>query len=96
MIGECILAEECPGMHVTAYTLPKRLLMIALNRKEKQAPVIKVDLEPWLLSASGNYKVREYDIHGRPERKETTAAHWQVTTRTLDQGDMVIYEFEIE
>ncbi len=95
MIGECVLAEECPGMHVTAYVLPKSLLMIALKREEKgEATTLKAGLKPWLTSASGKYQVKTYAMDGRETATRMTVADWQENLKSLKHGDMVLYEFE--
>ncbi len=94
LIGECVLAEECPGVHVTAYALPKSLLMIALKREEKDAATtLKADLKPWLPSASGKYRVKSHAMDGRETATRTTAADWRENLKSLNQGDMALYEF---
>jgi len=93
MIGECVLAEQCPGAHITAYVLGKRMLLMALNREEDKSLTIKADLKPWLPSASGGYIVKTYDMDGNGSQSGETSTDWRRATKSLGRGDMLIYEF---
>ncbi|MBN1910030.1 MAG: hypothetical protein JW818_09850, partial [Pirellulales bacterium] len=93
MIGECVLTEPCPGSHITAYVLPKKMLLIAFSWGHNKSLSIKADLKPWLPSTSGEYEVKTYDMDGHLGQTGRTSADWQVTTEPLGQGSILIYEF---
>src|SRR5262249_28272222 len=58
LIGECILNEPCEGAHVTAYVLPDRALVMAMNCDWKKGTRMQA-------GAVGDTKAKIFD-----ERKE--------------------------
>ena len=94
LIGDCILAEPCPGTHVTAYVLPDRALMVLINEGAARQVPINCDLGAWVRSASGKYEARCLDEEGAPLSKaEVPTAVWRSQTPKLQSGDMLLYEF---
>ena len=94
LIGDCILAEPCPGMHVTAYVLPDRALMVLINEGAPRQIPINCDLGAWVRSTSGKYEARCFDEEGAPHAKaEVPTAVWRSNTPKLPSGGMVLYEF---
>lgn len=92
MIGECALAEPSPHAYVTAYVLPKKMLLIAYSVGHEEMLSLKADLQPWLSSTS-EYEVKQYDLEGNLEKTAKTSSDWQTTTESPGQGKILIYEF---
>lgn len=65
-IGDCILSEECPGVHATARVLPDRVLLLVTNEGAGADVTLKVDLSPWLPAPAGGYTACAYDADGNP------------------------------
>ncbi len=51
-IGDCILSKDYDGAHISAYALPKSMLVIVINEKEKRAIRLQGTISPWLKSAT--------------------------------------------
>ncbi|HPK01971.1 MAG TPA: hypothetical protein PLS90_05900 [Candidatus Sumerlaeota bacterium] len=90
LIGDCILTEEPAGARLSAYVLPDRLLVLALNDSETgQRIPLAADLTPWLRSPTGQYEVRRFDLEGRLLASEINGSRWRPT---LGDAEMVVYE----
>ena len=48
LIGNCLLREVSPGVRLSAYVLPDRVLAIVLNQGAEAALSFGYDLEPWV------------------------------------------------
>jgi len=95
LIGECILSDECPGAHVSAYVLPDRALALVMNTDETQRAVSFVcNLEHWVKSASGRHEVRCYDGNGSLVGTQTVSGGtWRAQTAKLKHLDIALFEF---
>jgi len=94
LIGDCILAEECPGTHVTAYVLPDRVLMIIINQGSKRRIGVRCDIAPWLKSASGRYRIKCYGENGGLiSETPITGGQWKGETGELQPNELALYEF---
>lgn len=94
LIGECILAEECPGTHVCAYVLPDKVLMILINQGSKRRIGVRCDIAPWLKSASGKYRVKCYGENGGlVSETPITTGQWKGETGELQLNELALYEF---
>ena len=60
-IADCLLSKDCTDAHLSAYTLPKSMLVIVINKKDKKEITFESDIGPWLKSATGRYTIKEYD-----------------------------------
>jgi len=94
LIGDGCLAEPTDGLHVNAYALPDRLLMLAINLTDEQPFNLKCDLQPWLASQSDKYQVISYAIDGTINApKEHTVGQWESTIGSLKNMELAIFEF---
>jgi hypothetical protein len=95
-LGHCVVDEPTYGLYVSGYALPDRLLVLAMNVVQPQAFELKVDLGPWLESASGDYSVKCFDESGQEtEAVASIPARWSTNTGDLGQYEIVAYEFDI-
>jgi hypothetical protein len=93
LIGDCILREPCAQALVTAYVLPDKILVIAVNQGPAQKIVLRCDPQAWLASASGRYAVKSYDGAGRLlETADLPADSRQLTTPVLENLDIALFE----
>ena len=96
LIGECILTQPS-AMHVSAYVLPDRALVLVVNREGQPPASIACDLAPWLKSKSGGYVVKAYGEDGVLQATtKITGGAWNPETGNLKPGEMVVYEIEAE
>ena len=94
LIGDCILSDQCPTAHVSAYVLPDRVLMILLNQGTQDKVSFNCDIGSWLKSGSGKYRVKAYDSDGKPTGDITVSeGQWNAKTRVLRPGEIALYEF---
>jgi hypothetical protein len=94
LIGECVLTAPAPGVHVSAYVLPDRVLVIVINQSGAEtAFTLKADVRPWLTSPSGNYQVKTFDEDAKLLSTKAMAAAPAGDTPKLKPAQMVVYEF---
>lgn len=95
LIGECLLKEPSHETHVNAYVLPDRVLLMVMNTGDRSRPVdFKIDLEPWLKSATAKYEVRSYDQYGKNRTSNTITNNvYAGKTSTLGSYEIEILEF---
>jgi hypothetical protein len=92
LIGECLLADDCPDAHVTAYVRPGKALLLILNKANRRAVPFHCNLAPWLKSSSGSYQIASYDLDGRRRKAMETPADWHGATHELGKNEIAIYE----
>ncbi|MEJ0103859.1 MAG: hypothetical protein WDO19_15435 [Bacteroidota bacterium] len=95
-IGDCILSKDCNGAHVSAYALPKSMLVIVINEKEKRPIRLQGTISPWLKSATGRYKVKEYNDGIPAKTIITTGSQWNQQTPVMKNLDICMYEITAE
>ena len=63
-IGNCVLTEECPGVHVAARALPDRVLILLTNEGAARDVTLHYDLSPWSGTPAGEWTLKLYDAEG--------------------------------
>jgi hypothetical protein len=91
-IADCLLSNDCPDAHVSAYALPKSLLMIVINKTNKKEIVFGSDIEPWLESATGKYRIKEYNDGTLVKTTSINKSHWIQKTPVMKNLDICMYE----
>jgi hypothetical protein len=93
LIGDCILAAPCPAVHMSAYALPDRALIVMINLGGKRAIDFDLDMGPWTASASGRYEVRQFGADGKLVSSTTNAqARWHGSTGILAPEELSVIE----
>lgn len=93
LIGNCILAAPCPGFHVSAYTLPDRVLVLALNMGGKGPLEFTANPAGWLPSPKGTYAIQAFDSAGRPTRtQKTTGTEWRGAVESMEPLEIAVFE----
>ncbi len=95
-IGDCLLSNDCAEAHVSAYTLPKSMLVIVVNKGPKKEINFQGNIQPWLKSSRGRYKVKEYDDGTLIKTTVINASQWNVKTLTMKNLGISIYEITAE
>lgn len=95
-IGDCILSKDCPGAHVSAYTLPKSLLVIVINKTSKKEITFESDIEPWLKSSTGRFNIKQYDDGTLIKITGSTKSNWTQKTPAMNNLDICMYEVNAE
>ncbi len=91
-IADCLLSKDCPDAHVSAYTLPESMLVIIINKKNKKEIAFQTNIEPWLKSATGHYKIKQYDDGALVKTTETDNFQWSQKTPLMNNLDISMYE----
>ncbi|HQP98282.1 MAG TPA: hypothetical protein PLY86_07500 [bacterium] len=92
LIGDCVLTEECPGTHVSAYVLADRVLVIVLNQKAEEPVKVQMDMEPWLKSTAGGVEMTRYNADGVQMSKRMFGGSKIEIEEDLKPLEMVVYE----
>ena len=95
-IGDCVLSKDTPGAHVSSYTLPNSLLIIVINKEDKRSLTIESNLEPWLKSPSGKYKITEFVSGNRTKTTINNTSQWVHKTPEMNNLEIRIYELTPE
>jgi hypothetical protein len=95
-IGDCILSKNCMDAHVSTYVLPKSMLVIVINKKDKKDITFEGDIEPWLKSATGKYKIKEYDDGAYVKTTALDGSQWIQKTPVMKNLDICMYELIAE
>jgi hypothetical protein len=90
LIGDCILSQPCPGTHVTAYVLPKSVLMIVINQGGERKVPFACNLDPWL--KADRYEIKAFDENGKLLGTSKTGSEWHAETKMLESGEMTLFE----
>lgn len=96
LIGECLLAEDCPDAHVTAYVRPGKILLLILNMSDGRPVSFHCNLAAWFKSPSGGYRIDCYDMDGHLLKTADAAADWQDATEELGQNEIAVYEITVK
>ncbi|MEO8763515.1 MAG: hypothetical protein ABI416_04470 [Ginsengibacter sp.] len=91
-IADCLLSKDCPDAHVSAYTLDKSMLVIVINKKDKKEIAFESNIEPWLKSPMGRYKIKQYDDGTLVKKRDISKSHWSEKTSMMKNMDICIYE----
>ncbi len=90
-IADCLLSADLPDAHVSAYTLPKSMLVIVVNKGNKKAINFTGDIAPWLKSETGRYKIKLYN-DGEYVSTSISRSQWRQKTPVMKNLDICIYE----
>jgi hypothetical protein len=93
LIGNCLMTEPTPGLRLSAYVLPDRLLAIVLNQGVAGARSFRYDLEPWIPARSA-VRMTRTDEDGKSSRARAVSAAGAITTPKLNPLEMEVYEFK--
>lgn len=93
-IGDCILTERCPNVHVSAYILGDRVLVLLLNDSQDQSYSWHYDLAPWINKRLHSCEVKSYDTNGNFIATENIPIDTKsLTVSKSKNNDFAIYEF---
>jgi len=93
LVGECVLAEPNPTIHLTAYILEERVLAIAVNTAQQEMHDLQFDVEPWLKNNTGPSEARLFDQQGRlVTNKQHKSQQFTVATPLLEQWGLCVVE----
>jgi hypothetical protein len=93
-LGNCVLAEPSPGVHVTGYVLPGRALVLVHNEGAPRAVTVHHCLPEWLPSPSGAYRLRAHSWDGELlNRAKCPTTDTTLTTPVVGPGQVMAYEF---
>lgn len=92
LIGNCLLAEPSPGVRLSAYVLPDRVLAIVLNQGSDAAISFHYDLAPWAPGRS-TFNLIQFDENGRRITSRDASASGTLQTPKLRQLEMTVFEF---
>ncbi len=95
-IADCLLSKDCPEAHVSAYILPKSMLVIVVNKGPNKVINFQSDIKPWLKSASGRYNVKEYNDGVLLKTTVIPGPAWSQNTPVMDNLDICMYEVSVE
>lgn len=91
-IADCVLPVEDKDIHVSAYTLPRSMMVIVINKKAKRPVNFAATIDPWLKSANGRYKVKEYNDGVLAKAVYETGSDWKQKIASMDNQGIYIYE----
>lgn len=95
-IADCVLSADCPDAHVSAYTLPKSMLVIVINKGNKKTISFESDIHPWLPSSTGRYKIKTFNDGKFLATATINSAKWKQKTPLMNNLDIVMYEVSAE
>jgi hypothetical protein len=91
-IADCLLSKDCPDAHVSTYVLPKSMLVIVINKKNKKEITFEGDIGPWLKSATGRYKIKQYNDGMFVKMTSISKSQWSQKTPEMKNLDICMYE----
>lgn len=91
-VADCILPAEDKDIHVSSYVLPKSMMVIVINKKAKRPVNFTAILDPWLKSANGRYKVKEYNDGVLTRAAYEVGPEWRQKISSMDNQGIYIYE----
>ncbi|MBN1492322.1 MAG: hypothetical protein JXA69_20580 [Phycisphaerae bacterium] len=93
LIGDCVLVEPNPAIHLTAYCFKDRMLAVVVNTGPRQAHDLQCDVEPWLEVKAGELEVTLFDEGGHPtEHKQHESKQFTVRTPALEPWGLCVIE----
>ena len=95
-IADCILTKACPDAHVSTYTLPKTMMVIVINKGDKKEITFETNIEPWLKSATGRYRIKQYNDGALVKTTSISKSQWIQKTPVMKNLDICMYELIAE
>jgi len=95
LIGNCLLTGPTPGVRLSAYVLPDRVLAVVLNQGVEGGLTFRYDLAPWMPVPSGIRMTRTGE-DGKSARARTVSVAGTITTPKMKRLEMAVYEFTPE
>jgi hypothetical protein len=93
LVGDCLLAKDCPGATVGGYVLGGRALLIVLNTSgRKRSFDLELGLAPFAASASGKYRAKLCGGLGGPISESIASGSGRLITPLLEPLDFAIWE----
>jgi len=91
LIGNCLLTEPKPGVRVSAYVLPDRVLAIVLNQGAEGPLTLQYDLAPWIDGLA--FRRTQFDESGRLLAAADVPPAGAIETMNLRHLEMTLVEF---
>jgi hypothetical protein len=89
-----LLTRPLNGVHVCAYTLNDRAIMVLINTSlTSQKVEFDVNLAPWIKSLTGNYTVIHYEENGKPAWFTSVKAQLHGKSKNLEVNELTVLEF---
>jgi hypothetical protein len=95
LIGNCLLTDSAPGVRLSAYVLPDRILALVLNQGADGTRTFHYDLTPWMPVPSG-VRMSRTGEDGKKARARTVPATGTMTTPKMKHLEMAAYEFAVK
>ncbi len=92
LIGNCLMPNRSPGVRLSAYKLPDRLLAIVLNDGADSELTVPYDLAPWL-SGHDKFTVTRFDEKGNQIDSAEAAKSGTIRSPKLGHLEMCVLEF---
>lgn len=92
LIGNCLLTRSSPGVRMSAYVQPRRVLAIVLNQGPEASLTLEYDLAPWLPGLAG-FTVAEFDERGTGSALRSVPISGVLQTRKLRPLEVSMLEF---
>jgi hypothetical protein len=93
LVGDCLLAKDCPDAMVGGYVLGSRALVIVLNTGGKRRSFdLELGLAPFMASDSAKYRATLSDGFGRQVSSSIVSGSGRLTTPPLNHLDLAIWE----
>lgn len=93
LIGECVLDQPCPDAYVSAYVLPDRLLVFALNQSPRRTVQLDTNLRAWLPSQDHKWTLRRYSADGRTqEDRQISQSLQRLSVPRLGANEIAVFE----
>ena len=93
LIGDGILKGPVDDVHVCAYVLPDRVMMVVVNTGRDEPVTLDCNVASWLKFPSNDYEVRTYNEDGRLDQKRATHGGIVRIACALDREEFMIIEF---
>ena len=91
-VADCLLSKKSADAHVSTYVLPKSMLVIVINKAGKKEITFDSDIEPWLKSVTGRYKIKHYIDGKLLKTTSISKPKWIQKTPVMNNLDICLYE----
>jgi hypothetical protein len=92
LVGNCLLTEPSPGVRLSAYVLPDRVLAVVLNQGPDGPLSFHYDLAPWV-AGPRTFRQTQFDESGRRLTSGEVPTSGTLRTPNLRHLEMTVVEF---
>jgi hypothetical protein len=92
LIGNCLLTAISPGVRLSAYVQPDRVLAVVLNDGASGSLSFAYDLGPWVADRQV-FAMTQYDEHGQTIATRDVLSSGTLQTAQLNPLEMTLFEF---